>query len=120
MYKRQFTHYEKLGGNSVETNFYGRLHLQHAFSTLYFHKSSVVQSLIHNLKYRNDQEAGVALGRIMGLQMKESTRFDQVDYLLPMPLHPKKERLRGYNQAAVLCRGIEQITGIQSLIGILI
>ena len=72
----------------------------------YFVRDSLVQQLIHQLKYGGQEE----LGRWMGLQMakalKNSGRFESVTALVPMPLFASRQRKRGYNQAAVLCEGI--------------
>ena len=69
----------------------------------------MMQHLMHQLKYRGNKELGIYLGKLMGHALNESKRFDAVDALVPLPLHPSKERRRGYNQATVLCEGIAQV-----------
>ena len=92
-------------GNEVEKILSGRLPILSAASAYYFVRDSLVQQLIHQLKYGGQEE----LGRWMGLQMakalKSSGRFEAVTALVPMPLFPSRQRKRGYNQAAVLCEG---------------
>ena len=66
---------------------------------------------MHRVKYRGNKELGIYLGRLMGSQLLTSNRFSFIDGLIPLPLHPSKERKRGYNQATLLCEGIAAILG---------
>ncbi len=100
------TQFFSIPGNAVEKLFYGRLPLNAAASAFYFTKSSLLQHLVTQLKYRNNREAGYFLGRMMGRKLRDSRRFDTVDMLVPLPLHPAREHSRGYNQAALICEGI--------------
>ena len=98
-------------GNPVEKTFWGRLPLQAATAHYYFTKQSLVQHILHQLKYKGNRELGWQLGRIMGIQLLQSGRF-QADALVPLPLFPDRERKRGYNQSALLCEGIAEILRI--------
>ncbi len=71
-----------------------------------------MQHLMHQFKYRGNRETGVYLGRQMGFSLNQARRFRGVDGLVPLPLFAAKERKRGYNQAAVLCKGISEATGL--------
>lgn len=95
--------------NPIEKLFYGRLNIYTGGSLYYFTKDSLVQHLLVQLKYKNNKEAGYFLGRMMGYALVESNRFTDIDILLPLPLNAKKERIRGYNQAALLCVGIHEV-----------
>jgi len=99
-------------GNPIEKMFWGRLKLEAAASIVYFSKSSIVQQIIHGLKYKGLRENGEYMGRLMGTALLSSGRFVGIDGLVPLPMHPAKEKKRGYNQAEVLCEGIATITGI--------
>ncbi len=90
----------------VEKIFWGRVALTHATAQYYYTKDSLMQRLMHRFKYRGEEELGIYLGRLMGQSLGATNRFDAIDALVPLPLHPSKERTRGYNQAAVLCAGI--------------
>jgi ComF family protein len=103
------TNFEMHANNPVEKDFWGRLPLTNASAHLYFTKESLVQRLMHQLKYRGNKELGLQLGRLMGNALKSSNRFYSIDALIPLPLFPSKERKRGYNQAKVLCDGIAEI-----------
>ncbi len=95
--------------NPVEKLFWGRLPVASATAHCYFTKESLMQHLMHQLKYRGNKELGLYLGRMMGYALHDSNRFRYVDALIPLPLHPAKERKRGYNQAALLCQGIAEV-----------
>jgi ComF family protein len=109
------TNFEQHAGNPVEKTFWGRLPLDKASAHLYFTKESLVQHLMHQVKYKGNKELGLQLGRIMGHALKASTRFNDIDVLVPLPLFPSKEKKRGYNQATVLCDGIAEILSIPVL-----
>jgi ComF family protein len=94
--------------NPVEKIFWGRLPVTAATALCYFSKESLMQHLMHQLKYRGNKEVGLYLGMLMGFALNDSNRFRYVDALVPLPLFPSKERKRGYNQAAVLCEGIAE------------
>jgi ComF family protein len=106
------TNFAPYANNPIEKIFYGRVVAEEAMAAYYFTKHSVLQQLIHTLKYRNNKEVGLQLGRWVGNLLKNSGRFANLDALVPLPLFPEKERKRGYNQAAVLCEGISQIINI--------
>lgn len=108
------TNFELHPHNPVEKTFWGRLPLTNAAAQFYFTKESLMQHLMHQLKYKGNKELGRQLGRIMGEQLKKSGRFT-VDALIPLPLFPVKERKRGYNQATILCEGIAEILQVPIL-----
>ena len=100
------TNFAQHSGNPIEKVFWGRIPLVAAHSEFYFAKDSLIQELIHQLKYKANQKIGVYLGELMGKSLLDSNRFRNIDYLVPLPLYPDKERKRGYNQAAVICQGM--------------
>lgn len=101
------TNFEIHANNPVEKKFWGRLSFQQATAQYYFIRESLIQRLMHQFKYKKNQELGTQLGRMMGESLKKSNRFT-IDALIPLPLFPAKEKKRGYNQAAVLCEGIAE------------
>jgi len=96
-------------GNPIEKTFWGRLPVTHATAQYYFTKESLIQKLMHQVKYRGNKELGIYLGRMMGHQLAESNRFIYIDAIVPLPLHKTKERKRGFNQAMLLCEGIAEV-----------
>lgn len=107
-----YSGFEKIQGNPVEKIFFGRIHIEAAASFLFFTPASVVQHLIHQVKYRNQQQLAVYLGRAMGQQLAESERFGEVDLVVPLPLFRNREAERGYNQAGLLARGVAGAMGL--------
>jgi ComF family protein len=95
--------------NPIEKIFWGRLPLTQGTAQYYFTTESLMQHLIHQLKYKGNKELGVYLGKLMGHALAASNYFSNVDALIPLPLFPAKERKRGYNQATVLCEGMAAI-----------
>jgi ComF family protein len=96
-------------GNPVEKIFYARLPLAYAASGFYFTKDSLIQNLVKQLKYKNNPEAGIFLGKLLGGQIANSRRFDDVDVIIPLPLNEKRLFKRGYNQASVIVKGITSV-----------
>jgi len=93
--------------NPVEKIFYGRTNIQAAGSAFYFTKESTIQYLMVELKYRGNKDAGYFMGKLLGMQLAATERFNTVDAIVPLPLNAKKERKRGYNQAVVIAEGIQ-------------
>ena len=86
--------------NEAFSKFYGRIPVEHVSALLYFHKKGIVQELIHSLKYRGQEEIGSVLGNWYAEELKNNPILSTVDAIIPVPLHPKKLRERGYNQVA--------------------
>jgi len=105
-YKLTPTNYHNINPNPVLERFWGRVELEHATSAYFFNKGGLLQHLIHQLKYENKPQIGLELGKMYGALLKDTKPYDTVDYIIPVPLHPKKKHLRGYNQAAMLAKGL--------------
>lgn len=114
------TQYAKFENNPIEKIFWGRLPIQAAFAEFYFDKESLIQHLIHQLKYKGNTQIGIFLGEMMGNSISNSPLYKNIDALIPLPLFPDKERKRGYNQAKVICDGISNTTNIPVLNNIVI
>lgn len=102
------TVFERFPANPVEKTFWGRLPIAAATAQYYFTKESLMQGLLHQLKYKGHRDLGIQLGKMMGFQLQASGRF-AADALIPLPLFAERERKRGYNQATVLCEGIASV-----------
>ncbi len=103
------TNFHLYTNNPVEKIFGGRLPLVNATAQYYFTKESLMQHLMHQIKYRGNTELGRQLGRLIGKDLQQTDRFNEVDALIPLPLFPAKEKRRGYNQATILCEGIAEV-----------
>lgn len=104
-----FTNYHTYIENPVHQIFWGRIKIEYATALFYFSKHSKVQNILHRLKYKNDKSIGYFLGELLGYKLLESKFFKNIDYIVPVPLHPKKLQRRGYNQAQVISEGISSI-----------
>lgn len=98
--------------NAVERNFWGKFPIERATSFLYYTKGGDVRQLLYELKYHGNKEVGEVMGRTMAAELLSSCFFEDVDLIIPVPLHRRKERQRGYNQSECLARGIAEVTGI--------
>lgn len=92
--------------NPVAKAFWGRVKLENASAMLYFNKGGKVQTLIHKLKYKGKKEVGIRLGEIYGKDLIKHDSFKDIDLIIPVPLHPKKQRKRGYNQSEMIAIGL--------------
>ena len=97
--------------NPVSRIFWGRVPVSAATSMFLFEKGSACQALLHDLKYRGNRKAGTYLGRLLGRQLRAGV-FSDCDLMVPVPLHKKKLRRRGYNQSELIARGVSDTTGI--------
>ncbi|WP_417352413.1 ComF family protein [Flavobacterium alkalisoli] len=98
--------------NETYNKFYGRLPLEHASSLLYFHKEGIVQQLIHNLKYRGHEEAGKLAGELYVSDLIKTETLQSVTDVIPVPLHKKRLRERGYNQVTEFGRALAKGLGV--------
>lgn len=77
---------------------YGRVKIENAASLLLFEKKGPVQKLVHNLKYKGQQEIGTFLGKWLGEILSETNSYSDITAVVPVPLHKKRLKKRGYNQ----------------------
>ncbi len=104
-----YTYFNNSRKNIVSELMWGRIkHLRQAYSMCYFIKKSNFQNLLHSLKYEKKPEIGIELGIYLGNEMKRAGLAD-FDIILPVPLHIKKKKIRGYNQSEEIAKGIAQI-----------
>lgn len=102
------TNYHLDPENPVAKHFWGRIPIAHAAALYVFTGGSRVQELMHAFKYNNRPEVGIMLGKYYGMQLKDATPFSDTDVIVPVPLHPKKQHKRGYNQSAKFATGLAQ------------
>lgn len=101
-----FTNFSSEANNIAERAFHGRIKLEAVTSLLFFRKKGKTQRLIHQLKYKNQQQIGKLTALLLAEEMKNSHRFDHLDGVIIVPMHPKKERKRGYNQVTIFGKTI--------------
>ena len=94
--------------NTFAKQFWGRMPVVAASAMYFFVQGGRVQQLIHNLKYEGKKEIGIQIGKSYGKMLKKQALFEDIDLILPVPLHPRKKRLRGYNQSAMFAKGLAE------------
>lgn len=106
--------------NKLSELFWGRVTIEAATALLLFYKGGMTQKLIHSLKYKEKKEVGVYLGNMLGKEIRESPHFAGIDLIVPVPLHAKKQRKRGFNQSQIIGAGLSSETGIPLCTDVLI
>ena len=112
LYDLPYTDFHLHGSNRVAKQLWSRLPFDAAMAMLYFKKGTKIQNLIHNLKYSGRKEVGTTLGRLLGKKLLISEHYKDIDYIVPVPLHPKREKFRGYNQSMCIADGISEVLGV--------
>ncbi len=92
--------------------FWGRIDIHKTYALFFFEKGKTAQKILFQLKYKNNQEVGHHFGGEIAKRLKLNPDFGDVDVLIPVPLHPKKEFIRGYNQSEALAKGISEELGV--------
>lgn len=106
------THYEDISFNQFDQLMAGKVPVERCASYFYYHKNDPYASILHDLKYRNMPTLGRWLSERATRQMLDSHFFDNIDAIVPVPLHYTKLASRGYNQSQYLAQGISRVTGI--------
>ena len=105
LYHMHRTNFHRERDNRIEQLFWGKVQVKYATAYSFYHKESNLQHMIHKLKYHGEKEIGFELGFELGLDLKDSP-FNEIDAIVPIPLHPRRQRKRGYNQAEWIAMGI--------------
>ncbi|MES2274392.1 MAG: phosphoribosyltransferase family protein [Bacteroidota bacterium] len=108
LYNLPYTNFHKQPDNIVARQFWGKIKLDAAYALLYFTKGGKVQHLMHSLKYKNTPLIGNKLGSIAGAQLLQAAHLNDIDAVIPVPLHKSRLRKRGYNQSACFAEGVAQ------------
>ncbi len=101
-----------LRDNEFTERLWGHLPLVSGAALYYFTRKSPIQRALHQLKYHDKPDIGVKIGREYGRMLQQSPLFQGVQVVIPVPLHPRKEQLRGYNQSAMFAQGLADILDI--------
>lgn len=99
-------------GNEVEKCFWGKFPVEKASAFLYYAKGGDVRKLLFAFKYYGNSVLGRFLGVCMASELLPSGFFEGIDCIVPVPLHPEKEKKRGFNQSEVLAKGIASVVDI--------
>jgi ComF family protein len=93
--------------NPVEKLFWGRIKVENATAFLFYDKQSKYGHLLHEFKYKGYREIGMYLGELLGSRLK-TTAFNEIDVIVPIPLHYSKLRSRGFNQSEIFGQGLSK------------
>jgi ComF family protein len=103
------TNYHLLCDNPIEKRFWGKVPVYRGTAFFFFQKGSPFQKILHNLKYKGDKEIGRTLGKYAAVDLLDSPDFKSIDVIIPVPLHPKKLKTRGYNQSEWIGKGLSEV-----------
>lgn len=106
------TNYHLHKDNPVEQMFWGKFPLERATSYFFYQRGSGFRHLLFRLKYHGRQDLGRIMGRFMAAELAPSGFFAGIDVIVPVPLHPHRQRMRGYNQSQCIAEGLSAVTGI--------
>lgn len=101
--------------NILAQKFWGRIKIEYAIAYLFFQKEGDVQSMLHYFKYKDAKEIGNIVGNWYAQELLDNDFYKNFDIIIPVPLHPKKLRKRGYNQSACFGEGLAEIWKIPQL-----
>jgi ComF family protein len=107
LYHLPKTNFHNDSTNEVAQTFWGRAKVENAASFLYFQKKGIVQHLMHRFKYKGEKEIGIYMGKMYGFEL-QNTPYTEVDILIPVPLHNRKYKERGFNQSELIAQGIAE------------
>ena len=108
LYNLPLTNFHNQPDNIVAQQFWGKLKIEGAYALYYFNKGGKIQNMMHAFKYNGMQDIGNLLGSIAGKQLAQSAVFSTADIIIPVPLHKKRLRERGYNQSACFAEGLAE------------
>jgi len=111
-YELPLTNFSNQKTNDLEQIFYGRVDIEFSTSLLLYQRKGITQNLIHQLKYRGKEELGTYFGKWLASELLECNYCPTFDYVIPVPLHIKKLKSRGYNQVTKFGKEISKILSL--------
>lgn len=120
IYQLPLTNFHKDPENKLSKQLWGRFQFQQASSFVFFRKGGHIQRIMHQLKYNNRPEAGLKMGELYGYQLASFKNWEIPDVIIPVPLHPARQRKRGYNQSEFIARGLSTVLEIPVILSQLV
>jgi ComF family protein len=112
IYHLPVTNHQLDADNAVARQLWGRIPFVQASAFTYFKKGNKVQKLMYQLKYNNRPMVGVRMGSLYAAELKRCDTWSLPDAIVPVPLHPRKRKKRGYNQSEHIAAGLANVLGI--------
>jgi ComF family protein len=106
------TGYHMHANNPFVAHFAGRVRLIAGASFLFFSRGGGTQRMLHQIKYNNQPQLITCIGRWYGAQLLHSPLWEGIEVIVPVPLHWRKQRKRGYNQSGVFGEAIGDVMHI--------
>lgn len=110
MYNLPKTNHLSSECNKLEDFFAGRFPFVKISAFAYFVKGGSIQKIVHEIKYKNNPKLGIYIGKLCGKDIIKDSNFENIDYIVPIPLHKERLRKRGYNQSLMIAKGISEVT----------
>ncbi len=114
------TNYHLQESSPLDKIFAGRVPVEKVASMLFFKKGNKAQHILHALKYKGEKGVGCFLGEMYGRQLLKSPYYQSVECIVPIPLHLKKLRMRGYNQSEWIAKGLSNSMNIPYYTNVLV
>ncbi len=109
-----YTYFEKYEESSLgDELFWGREKIEHVFAMLFYEKGNSTQTILHKIKYKEGHQLGIYMGGLMASKLSGVNWIKEVDAIIPIPLHSKKNYKRGYNQSLLIAKGFSEKSKIQ-------
>lgn len=99
----------------IKTRLMGRVMIHQAYSLMRFYKGGPAQKILHAIKYDHKSLLAVEMGKRLGQKIKDHLNFDNNTFIVPVPLHPFKLQMRGFNQSEKIAEGIISVLPIPIL-----
>ncbi len=104
-----YTSIENIRNNEVMRRLAARVPIVWGYGLLYFQKKSITQHILHNIKYNEHKDLAIYMGNILAKHLQSKITLDDSCIIIPVPLHDKKKKLRGYNQSTLIGKGMAEI-----------
>ena len=104
--------YHRTNNDFMKKVFYGRFPVENATALFEFQKKSITQELLHNLKYRGQKNIASFLGKWLGAELAKIPAYQDIDIVIPVPLHKQRRKKRGYNQVTGFGKEIALALGV--------
>lgn len=102
------TDYPRDTENPIAKRLAGRIPFEQATAMFTFSKKGKIQNMMYHLKYQGRYRIGVLLGELFGAELLTLPHWQSVSAIVPIPLHPKKYKKRGYNQSDAIAEGMSK------------
>jgi competence protein ComFC len=106
IHQMPYTDHFEIGDNNVVKHFKGRVKIAHGAAILRFKDGSIVQNMLHQLKYKDRKEISEVFGKIGAEKLRKCKLFPTPDIIIPVPIHRNKQKKRGYNQSSIFGKSI--------------